>query len=157
MTYWRMQLHPAEPGEALMHSINSLAAGFIGLDFSSDVGDLRMTTKGRLPEQQKRYWPFAHEMSARDRVLVFAHQFPFALATVDGDYNYIRTPEPEIGVWFRHFRRVRDVRYYGDFIKNAHNWETITMTETITPLREPSSRSYQLIEEWLAASRDLAA
>jgi len=33
MTYWRMQLHPNEPGEALKHSVESLVAGFIGLDF----------------------------------------------------------------------------------------------------------------------------
>lgn len=41
-----------------------------------------------------------------DVVLIMAHNFPFALVTVSGDYNYIRTPDPEIGVWFRHFRRI---------------------------------------------------
>jgi hypothetical protein len=153
VTYWRMQLHPEEPGDAVRHSVESLAAGFIGLDFSADVGDLRMTTEDRLPEVQRHYWAFAHEMSEGDRVLVFTDHFPFALATVDGDYNYIRTPEPQIGVWFRHFRKVREVRYYADFVTNAHDWETLTMTATITPLRERSSRSYQLIEEmidWMA-------
>ncbi len=112
MTYWRMQLHPNEPGEALKHSVESLAAGFIGLDFhhSAGVGDLREMRQGTLPEHQRDYWAFAHEMTERDIVLIMVHHFPFALATVDGDYNYIREPDPRIGVWFRHFRRVKDVR-----------------------------------------------
>ena len=150
MTFWRMQLHPAEPGEAMKHSVESLSAGFIGLDFATDVGDLRVTTQAKLPEKQKDYWAFAHEMKEGDLVLVFVHHFPFALATVDGDYNYIRVCAPEIGVWFRHFRRVKDVRYHGDFKTDARRWEHITMTDTISPLRDRSSKSYQLIEAWLA-------
>jgi hypothetical protein len=145
-----MQLHPHEPGEALKHSVESLGVGFIGLDFSAEVGDLRVTTKANLPEHQKDYWAFAHEMNEGDRVLIFVHHFPFALSTVDGDYNYIRNPEPKIGVWFRHFRRVKDIRFYGDFLTNARNWDSITMTDTISPLRDPSSKSFQLIEAWLA-------
>jgi len=153
MTYWRMQLHPNEPGEALKHSVESLAAGFIGLDFSRsvEVRDLRETTQNRLPEHQRDYWAFAHEMREGDFVLIMVHHFPFALVTVAGDYNYIREPEPRIGVWFRHFRQVRDVRYYGDFEKNAHEWARITMTDTISPLRDESSRSYRLIADWLAS------
>jgi len=61
----------------------------------------------------------------------------------------MRRPAPEIGVWFRHFRSVRDVRYYGDYVTNAHNWQRLTMTDTISPLRDSNSGSYQLIEEWL--------
>ena len=34
MTYWRMQVHPASPGDAVAHTIESLAAGYIGLDFA---------------------------------------------------------------------------------------------------------------------------
>jgi len=52
---------------------------------------------------------------------------------------------------------VEDVRYYGDFITNARNWEPITMTATITPLREHESASYQLIERWLNAIPSSAA
>jgi len=154
MTYWRMQLHPNEPGEALKYSVQSLAAGFIGLDFARSFGvrDLRETTQNTLPDHQKDYWAFAHEMNESDVVLIMAHNFPFALATVDGDYNYIREPEPRIGVWFRHFRPVREVRYYGDFKTNAHNWERIAMIDAISPLRDESSRSYRLIEEWLASA-----
>ncbi len=148
MTYWRMQLHPDKPGEALKHSVESLAAGYIGLDFAAQVGDLMETTQSALPDHQKDYWAFAHEMVVGDKVLIIVHHFPFALATVADDYNYIRRRAREIGVWFRHFRRVKDIRYYGDFVTNAHDWESIKMTDTISPLRDPSSKSYKLIEDW---------
>jgi hypothetical protein len=91
-------------------------------------------------------------MDIGDWVLLFAHHFPLALARVAGPYNYIRSAAPEIGVWFRHFRKVEDIRYYGDFVTNARNWEPITMTATITPLREPGSASYQIIGRWLLAT-----
>ncbi len=143
-----MQLHPGLPGESLKHCVESLAAGYIGLDFEVQVGDLRMTTQANLPQNQKDYWAFADKMKPGDRVLIIAHHFPFAIAVVKGDYNYIRSPAPELGVWFRHFRAVEDVRYYGDLITNAHDWEQIKMTDTISPLRDPKSKSYQLIEKW---------
>lgn len=148
MTYWRMQLHPAEPTAAAQHAYQSLVAGFIGLDFATDVGDLMATEQSQLPAGALDYWAFAHEMAPDDRVLVFAHHFPLALATVAGDYNYIRRPEPELGVWFRHFRRVTNVRYYADRVTNAASWQRIVMTDTIAPLRDPLSASYLLIESW---------
>jgi len=148
MTHWRMQLHPSEPGEAIGHSVESLASGYIGLDFVTDVGDLMTTPQSALPENQKDYWAFAHEMASGDRVLIIAHHFPFALVTVDGPYNFIREPVTELGVWFRHFRKVKDVRYYADFITNARSWESITMVNTISPLRDQNSKSYKLIESW---------
>ena len=148
MTYWRMQLHPSEPGDAVQHCVESLAAGYIGLDFATDVGDLMTTPQSVLPENQKDYLAFAHEMASGDRVLIIAHHFPFALTTVDGPYNFIREAVSELGVWFRHFRKVRNVRYYGDLITNARSWEAITMTDTISPLRDRNSKSYQLIESW---------
>jgi hypothetical protein len=151
MMYWRMQLHPAEPGEALKHCVESLAAGFIGLDFAIDIGDLMVVTQSALPAQHRDYWVFAHEMSAGDKVLIIAHHFPFAMATVRGPYNYIRVKQPELGVWFRHFRHVDGVRYYGDFVTNAKKWDQIRMTDTISPLRDPGSKSYRLLEEWSAA------
>jgi hypothetical protein len=58
---------------------------------------------------------------------------------------------PEIGVWFKHFRQVKDVTYYTDFVTNARSRKTITMTNTISPLHDSSSKSYQLIEEWFNA------
>ena len=149
MAYWRMQLHPARPGESLKHCIESLAACYVGLDFSAEVGDLKETTREKLPERQKPYWGFAHDMEPGDTVLVIAHHFPFALATVEGDYNYVRQVAPEIGVWFRHFRKVRDVHYYGDIQTNARKWDQLKMTETIAHLRDPETASYKLIETWL--------
>jgi hypothetical protein len=149
MTYWRMQLHPNEPEGAIWHTVQSLSAGYIGLDFSIDVPDMLTIRQEGLPENQRNYWAFAHEMAIDDRVLLFTHHFPFALARVRGPYNYIRVIAPEIGVWFRHFRKVEDVRYYGDLATNAQDWERITMTATITPLRETDTASFQLIERWL--------
>lgn len=150
MTYWRMQLHPNESEGAVRHTVVSLSAGYIGLDFSTDVADLLTVAQELLPDNQRNYWAFAHEMEIGDRVLLFAHHFPFALARVKGAYNYIRRAAPEIGVWFRHFREVEDVHYYADFVTNVRLWEPITMTATITPLREPTTASFQLIERWLS-------
>jgi hypothetical protein len=148
MTYWRMQVHPSSPENAVEHTIESLAAGYIGLDFATDVGDLLTVEQSSLPSNQKDYWGFAHEMQEGDLVLIVAHHFPAALVQVAGPYNYIRSTAPEIGVWFRHFRSVSDIRYYADFKTNAHAWERTTMTDTISPLREPDTISNRLIEEW---------
>ena len=148
MTFWRMQLHPDEPALSARHAHESLAAGFIGLDFAADIGDLMRAKQADLPATQKDYWGFAHEMAVGDRVLIIAHHFPLALATVAGEYNYIRRPEPEIGVWFRHFRRVNDVRYYADRVTNVATWPQFTMMDTISPLRDPNSASYKLIAGW---------
>ena len=148
MTYWRMQLHPGGSREAVKHAATSLSAGFIGLDFAEDVGDLMITDQLSLPQGQRDCWSFAHEMAVGDKVLIITHHFPLALVAVDSDYNYIRKPVPEIGVWFRHLRRVRDVFYYADLVTNARSWESIKMTDTISPLRSPASKSYRLIESW---------
>ena len=149
MPYWRMQLHPSESEGAIKHTVESLSAGYIGLDFAVDVPDLMTVSQSQLPENQRNYWAFAHEMKVGDHVLLFAHHFPFALAKVSGEYNYIRAAAPELGVWFRHFRAVEDVRYFGDFITNARTWPQVTMTATITPLRNTDTESHQLIERWL--------
>ena len=149
MAYWRMQLHPSESSVAIQHTVSSLTAGYIGLDFESDVPDMLTIQKSDLPEKQRVYWAFAHEMAEDDRVLIFAHNFPFALARVKGPYNYIRSIAPEIGVWFRHFREVDEIRYYGDFLTNAHDWEPIPMPATINALRDRGAASYQLIDRWL--------
>lgn len=151
MASWRMQLHPSVPGESAFHSTQSLSRGFVGLDFREDVGDLVRVDYDSLPSSQKNYWAFAHEMAEGDHVLIFVHNYPFALAIIDGPYNYIRTPVPEIGVWFRHFRAVRDVRYYSDFRTNPNTWKQLTMTATITPLRNDGTGSQQLIDEWLGS------
>jgi hypothetical protein len=148
MTHWRMQLHPSKPEAAIEHCVKSLTTGYIGLDFTVDIGDLTTTSRNDVPENQRDYLAFADEMKPGDHVLIIAHHFPFALVTVDGPYNFIRKPIPELGVWFQHLRKVKNIRYYADFITNAHAWERIIMTDTISPLRDQNSKSYQLIENW---------
>ena len=150
--YWRMQLHPAQPQEAVKHSITSLSSGYVGLDFGKDVGDLSLLAREDLPDGQHDYWDFASTMKKGDIVLVITHHFPFALTKIAGPYNYISHAQPHIGVWFRHFRPVQDVMYYADWITDAHKWRRLKMTDTISPLRETTSVSYRLIEEWLGAA-----
>ena len=144
-----MQLHPADSKHAIKHTIESLAACYIGLDFGRDVGDLTKIKQEKLPETQRDYWAFAHDMRVGDIVLIITHHFPFALATISGKYNYIREKAPELGVWFRHFRKVRDVRYYADCVTHANSWQQLTMTDTISPLRRRNSLSFKLIEKWI--------
>lgn len=143
-----MQLHPDDGAMAVQHTSESLCSGFIGLDFEHDVGDLIRATQQSLPPKQRDYWQFAHSMTIGDRVLIIAHHFPFALLEVSGEYNYIRTPVPEIGVWFRHFRRVKDVKYYRDWVTNPASWQRLIMTDTICVLNDPNSESYRLIQAW---------
>lgn len=147
MKYWRMQLHPDRSGRSAYHSASSLAAGFIGLDFRSDVGDLKSVTRvADVPEGQRDYLAFANSMDVGDRVLIISHHFPLAVCEVKGEYNYIRQPESELGVWFRHFRRVHNVKYYADFKTNAKAWEKIIMTDTISPLVNDNTASIKLIK-----------
>jgi hypothetical protein len=143
-----MQLHPSDPQRSAFHAAQSLCAGFIGLDFEQDEGDLMRATQQNLPTKHRDYWGFAHDMNIGDRVLIISHHFPFALATVAGEYNYIRQPVPEIGVWFRHFRRVEDVRLYADSVTNAAKWQPLKMTDTLARLQDTQSQSYQLIHNW---------
>jgi len=152
MNYWRMQLHPNEAERAAYYASESLSAGFIGLDFETDVGDLLADEDQNILDTQKDYVAFAKEMAKGDKVLVIVHHFPFAVVTVDGDYNYIRRTEPKLGVWFRHFRRVKDITYFADYNTNAKSWEQYVMTDTISILRDPNSKSYKLIEEMSRAT-----
>jgi hypothetical protein len=150
MQYWRMQLHPSESAIAARHSIRSVATGFIGLDFAIDPGDLTKVDSSTIPQAQRDYADLAHRMQLSDKVLIIAHHFPFALVTVAGEYNYIRSPVPEIGVWFRHFRRIDpdETRYYADYVTNAHKWKRLIMTDTLSILTDPNSESYKLIDNW---------
>lgn len=149
MAFWRMQLHPADAGSGTRHAAESLAAKFIGLGFKTDPGDLTLITDAAsLPQDQSDYLDFAQKMAVGDKVLIVSHHYPFALVTVDGDYNYIRRRVPEIGVWFRHFRRVKDVKYYFDWMTNPANWQRLVMTDTISILNDPNSLSYRLIQDW---------
>jgi hypothetical protein len=155
--YWRMQLHPSDAKEAIAHTVRSLAAGYIGLDFSGSVPDMLTIEKDALPEKARNYWAFAHDMEIGDYVLVFCHHFPFALVRVAGEYNHIRASIPENSVWFTHFRKVDEIQYYGDRrgCTDARNWPYITMTATITPLKSEDKMCFKLIEDWLAKDAEL--
>jgi hypothetical protein len=134
--------------------VTSLAANFIGLDFgSNDVGDLSRASAASLPDGRRDYLAFATQMKEGDRVLIMVHNFPFALCRVAGGYNYVREIPEELRIWFRHFRRVDDVRYYGDFVKDAHSWERIPMLNAIGPLHDQDGAAYKLIQRWLDAAR----
>ena len=85
-------------------------------------------------------------MQVGDRVLIISHHFPFAVCMVKGEYNYIKDPQ-ELGVWFRHFRRVNKVRYFADHVTNAKSWNQIIMTETIRQLVNEDTASWNLIRE----------
>jgi hypothetical protein len=150
MPYWRIQLHPSDSAKAMKYAVESVAAGFIGLDFAGDPGDLRRIERRELPANATDYWDFAHEMTVGDRVLVIVHHFPFALVTVDSDYNYIRTADPALGVWFRHFRRIdrANTSYFADRVTNARDWEQYRMTDTISVLKNPDGQSIRLMREW---------
>lgn len=147
MPYWRMQLHPDDSPRASLHASRSLAAGFIGLDFEVSINDLEFIDADAIPQHQRDYVAFATEMAIGDRVLIISHHFPFAVCTVSGEYNYIKNPEPELGVWFRHFRRVSDVRLYSDHNTNAQSWGQIRMLDAISPLVNEGTLSLNLIRE----------
>ena len=57
MTNWRMQLHPSESEGAVKHTVESLSAGYSGLDFAVDVADLMTVAQSELPENQRNYHP----------------------------------------------------------------------------------------------------
>ena len=66
----------------------------------------------------------------------------------DSGYNYVRRVVPELGIWFNHFRRVRDVRYYADRVLNPREWQELAFAATIQILSDPALPTYQLIESW---------
>lgn len=150
MNYWRMQLHPSESLSAMAHAVQSVAAGFIGLDFASDKGDMRRANPADVKPGERDYFDFADRMQIGDIVLVVVHHFPFALVTVSGEYNYIARAEPEIGVWFRHFRRIDKARtaFWADRVTNAKEWDPVVMRDTISILLDRDTKSYRVIDDW---------
>lgn len=77
--YWRMQVLPGDSYNAIKHTVESISAGYIGLDFVTDVPDLKTIQQDTLPESQRNYWAFAREMQIGDHAPLFAHHFPLAL------------------------------------------------------------------------------
>ena len=151
--YWSMQLHPADPQSAMKYAVESVGAGFVGLDFKGEPGDLRGVKRESLAVGERDYWDFANRMQLGDWVLVIVHHFPFAIVTIDGDYNYMARPEPALGVWFRHFRRVdrAKTRYFADYRTNAAGWEQFRMTDTISILKSEDGQRIVLMKEWIAS------
>lgn len=147
MNYWRMQLHPGDPNRSTEYASRSLSAGMIGLDHSVDIGDMRKGSPAVLPASQRDYFQLATRMAVGDKVLIVAHHHPFAFATVSSDYFYITAVQKELNVWFRHFRRVDDVRFVGDIVTNPKKLPHIPMTDTISSLSERTA-SYQFIRKY---------
>ena len=148
MSYWRMQLHPDDAKYSSYYAHESIAKGFIGLGFATEVGDL-LIDKNNILDHQKNYTAFASDMDIGDKVLIMSHHIPLAVVTISSDYNYIRNPLKSLGVWFNHIREIDTelTIYYSDYQTNIKKWENIPMTNTISPLKDPSSKSYQLIEK----------
>lgn len=143
-----MQLHPATSERSTEHCLRSLAAGFIGLDSESDPGDLRIASKDTVKPTEKDYFDFALRMAIGDVVLIISHHYPLALVTIKDDYNYIKQTVPEIGVWFRHFRRIEKLSLYFDKVRNPLQWEKAIMTDTISILKDTNGASYLLAKNW---------
>jgi len=150
MGYWRMQLHPDDAARSSFHAATCVTKGIIGLDFRKDVGDLR-GGHGEIQVGQKDYRLFEAEMQVGDLVLIQTHHYPFALVEIASDYAYVPNAREAYGVWFRHLRLVRNASLYSDYITNPKNWQQITMTDTLAPLRSSDTVSYRLIEEWRGA------
>jgi hypothetical protein len=166
MSYWRMQLHDlGYKRQAIKYCVESLAAGYIGLDFHKDTGDLSVIKKdspnykGLLPGSEGRCWVFAHEMKKDDIVLIMAHNRPFSLVEVIGEYNYIKHTDSDSPAkfWFRHFRAVKVLDYYADYIYDTnyiHDTKennTLIMADTIVKVDNTKTEFYKFIVEWLDA------
>lgn len=151
--YWRMQLHPDNSTFSSFYAHTSIAKGFIGLDFKkeSNAGDLLTLQNDDSLGYQKTYLPFAKDIKIGDIVLVVAHHNPIAVVKVTSNYNYIREVIPELGIWFRHFRQIDkdNIIYYSDFETNKNKYQSITMTNTISRLRNEDTQSMQLIQEMI--------
>ena len=160
MIYWRMQLHPDDSNLSVKHTTESVSAGFIGLGFgNADPGDLKKVKPTdpslNLDKNEDRYWQFAEEMETGDIVAIFCHNQPFALTQITGNYNYIKTPVPNIGVWFNHFRSIdKDyTKYFLDLNATTRNKleELIKSLPTPMTIQKHSDNTvnvYQFIDKW---------
>lgn len=154
MNYWRMNLHPNESMKSISHTTASLTANYIGLGFLNDPGDLEISSP--LPIHQSNneftYWQFYAELKIGETVAIFAHNLPFALVQVSGEYNYIKSPMPESGLWFNHFRKIENLRYFLDeytFEKWINFFENPPPTQmTIQRHSDTSKPIYKFIEAW---------
>ena len=148
--YWMMQLHPSQSTQDLRYVHASLAAGFIGLDFTGQVTESMQTLDwSTVDERHKPFHLFYDTMRTGDYVLIMAHNQPVALVEVTGEYRF----EPvAIRTWFRHMRAVEVIGYYGDFVPADDPREPIIMGYTIgQQLAASNGPAYRLIDRWAAA------
>lgn len=161
MIHWRMQLHPDNSNLSVKHTTESLSAGFIGLGFGKDTdpGDLtkvKPTDSGViLQNNEEVYWQFADEMQIGDIVAIFCHNQPFALTKVTGDYNFIKSPVREIGVWFNHFRTIDKgyTKFFLDLNGTTRNQleeliKGLPSQMTIQKHIDNTVKVYQFIDKW---------
>ena len=157
-----MQLHPDESNNSVKYTTESVSAGFIGLGFGigkNDPGDLMKVKPSDagvvLDKNEDRYWQFAEEMETGDIVAIFCHNQPFALTQITGNYNYIKTPVPNIGVWFNHFRTIEKgyTKYFLDLTANTRNQleeliKGLPSQMTIQKHSDDKVKVYQFIDKW---------
>jgi len=149
MNYWRMQLHSSDSEHATRHTFRCLAAGYVGLDFHADVGDLMKVEREAItPSTQRHYHDFAWKMEDGDFVLVVVRNEPFALVRVAGEYNYTTTPST-LGVWFRHFRAIgRDsMAFWDDRRGRSQSADHAPMAGTLQ-IVNPGTLACDVIEDW---------
>lgn len=150
MSYWRMQLHPNEPEFAAYYTVQSLARGFIGLDFAEDPGDLERLDVSELEANPNNIRGFVTEIQRDDYILISLHHQPFALATDIGSYNYIKNHVAELDIWFRHFRQAGTISYYSDVFGRIREEEShLVMTNTFAGV-SLDTVSGRLIAEWIS-------
>ena len=150
MRYWRMQLDPDDSVRAVERRIDRLSRGYIGLGFRNDFsGDLSKAERTDRPRGQRIYKHFATTMLEGDFVLIIAHHHPVALVEVIGPYNYVKDHDPPdvIGVWSRHFRRVKVHGYFSDWYTNPFEWERTISTVAIGRAGQ-QSHTYRIIRRW---------
>jgi hypothetical protein len=149
MHYWRMQLHPDDPPNAMRHTFECLAAGYVGLDFQRDPGDLLKIERTAItPSTQQHYHDLALKMADGDLVLVVVRNAPFALVTVRGEYNYTTAPST-VGVWFRHFRAIaRDsIAFDADRPGDLRTTDHAPMVNALQVVN-PGTLAFDQIETW---------
>jgi|JI10StandDraft_1071094.scaffolds.fasta_scaffold1514436_1 hypothetical protein len=152
MNYYRMQLHPDDSKQSSKHASESLSAGFVGLGFREDPGDLTKINPQdvTLSNNENTYWVIK-DIQPGDLILIMSHHYPYALVKVAEGYNYIKNPVPELGIWFNHFVRIdrEFTKYYSDYITNPNDWQYITTTMTIQPLKNDETISMGVIKEMM--------
>lgn len=144
---WRMQLHPNESSRSMEHTTRCLAAGYVGLGFDNDPGDLAALPASDLDTKTNNIHAFVHEIQREDRIVIFSRNRPLAMVSDIGPYNFIREPVPELRIWFRHFRQFSKLSWYADAIGNTPPEPQIVMTNTFSGA-SPDSETGKLAMRW---------